>query len=478
MISRNAKRLLSLINQLMDFRKVESGNMQLSPAKGNLSDFTKEITSSFSYLADTKHIKLLFQSQPETILGVFDRNKYQMAITNIISNAVKFTPENGTVSVTMNQFEREGHGLWTKIQISDTGAGIPHEDLEKIFERFFQARHKEMPDTNFSGTGIGLFLAQKLIELHDGHIEATNIPGSGACFSVFMPLNLEMQEHVPAQLEQLNIPNQEPLRNSAHKRPINKDNPVLLLVEDDGDMRSYIASIFENDYNIIEAENGEEGLNLTQELLPDFIISDIMMPVMDGITFCKAVKSNFATSHIPVLLLTARSSTDKQIESFDSGANAFVTKPFEEELLLARVNNLVESRKRLHDKFRFDHDPSTLDLQSNSPNMKFMQKALDLLKTHYTDTTFDVATFVTEMGMSRSLLHKKLQSLTGESASKFIRTYRLNIAKSLMLKDLDKNISEIAYEVGFNDPKYFTRCFTKQFGKSPRRYMEENHPRE
>lgn len=474
MISRNANRLLSLINQLMDFRKVESGNMQLSPSRGNLSEFTKEITTSFSHLADTKKIKLLFQSQPETIVGVFDRNKYQMVITNIISNAVKFTPNNGTVSVTMKQFEREKHGLWTKIQICDTGAGIPEKDLERIFERFFQSQQKEMPDTNFSGTGIGLFLAQKLIELHNGKIEASNLPEGGSCFTILMPLQLELEDDIPTQLEQLNVPDQELKSTVSTPKHIGNDKPLLLLVEDASDMRQYIASIFENDYYIIEAENGEQGLKLTQEYLPDFIISDIMMPIMDGITFCKNVKSNFATSHIPVLLLTARTSTEKQIESFDSGANAFVTKPFEQELLLARVNNLVESRKRLHDKFRFDHDPSTLDLQSNSPNMKFMQKALNLLKIHYTDTSFDVATFVSEMGMSRSLLHKKLQSLTGESASKFIRTYRLNIAKSLMLKHLDKNISEIAYEVGFNDPKYFTRCFTKQFGQSPRKYLEEN----
>ena len=475
MVMRNANRLLSLINQLMDFRKVESGNMKLAPTHGNISEFTKEITTSFSYLANSKNIQLLFKSQPNNINGLFDRNKYQIAITNIISNAIKFTPENGTVSVSITKFEREGDGSWMKIQISDTGDGIPKEDLDRIFERFYQAKQKEMPDTNFSGTGIGLYLTKEFIELHDGTVEVTNKPEGGACFTVCFPIKEEQPEYVAENMEQLNIPKKEAQKNTTIKQKRSADaKPLLLIVEDDSDMRQYICSIFESAYSILEAENGEEGLQLTQQHLPDFIISDIMMPIMDGITFCKNVKSNFSTSHIPVLLLTARSSTEKQIESFDSGANAFVTKPFEQELLFSRVQNLVESRKQLHDKFRYDHDPSTLDLQSNTPNMKFMQKALGVLKEHYTDATFDVGSFVSKMGMSRSLLHKKLQSLAGESASKFIRNYRLNIAKNLMLKELDKNISEIAYEVGFNDPKYFTRCFTKQFGMSPRKYIDDN----
>lgn len=475
LMNRNARRLLSLINQLMDFRKVETGNMKLQSSIGDIAEITKEISTSFSPLADVKHIKLLFQSHPEKIMAKLDKNKFQMAITNIIANAIKFTPNNGTVSVKINQYEKENKELWIKMQISDSGPGIPENELKSVFERFYQSRHKDMPDTTSSGTGIGLYLAKKLIELHDGNIEAMNQTSSGACFLIQLPLNTQIVETniSTEKMELLNIPKpKEEVKKPTSTEKRNK--PLLLLVEDDSDMRMYISSIFESDYAIIEAENGQEGLKITQESIPDFIISDVMMPVMDGITFCKQVKNNFNTSHIPVLLLTARTSTDKQIESFDSGANAFVTKPFEEQLLLSRVNNLIESRKRLHDKFRFDHDPSALELQSNSPNMKFMQKALDVLKSQYTNPSFDVASFVTEMGMSRSLLHKKLQSLTGESASKFIRAYRLNMAKTLMLNERDKNISEIAYKVGFNDPKYFTRCFSKQFGASPRLFIDKN----
>lgn len=475
LMNRNARRLLSLINQLMDFRKVETGNMQLHASLGDISEITKEITTSFSPLADNKHIKLLFQSHPEKIIAMIDNNKYQMAITNILSNAIKFTPNKGTVSVQITQFEKEGKGNWIKMLISDTGAGIPENDLKTIFERFYQSHSKDMPDTNSSGTGIGLYLAKKLIELHEGEIEAINQPKGGACFIIYMPLNIgeELTEIPTEKMLQLNLPQQKE-EEIEEDTSTKRNKPLLLLVEDDNDMRAYISSIFEDDYSIIEAANGKEGLSITQKMIPDFIISDVMMPIMDGITFCKQVKNNINTSHIPVLLLTARTSTDKQIESFDSGANAFVTKPFDEQLLLSRVNNLIESRKQLQDKFRFDHNPTTLELQSNSPNMKFMQKALDVLKSQYTNPSFDVANFVSEMGMSRSLLHKKLQSLTGESASKFIRAYRLNMAKALMQNERDKNISEIAYKVGFNDPKYFTRCFSKQFGVSPRIFIEKN----
>jgi YesN/AraC family two-component response regulator len=257
---------------------------------------------------------------------------------------------------------------------------------------------------------------------------------------------------------------------------ISKNKPVLLIVEDNSDMRRYIRSILIDEYNILEAPNGIVGLELTNRYQPDMIISDIMMPEMDGMEFCKQLKTNFTTSHIPVILLTAKSSTDTQIESFHLGADAFLVKPFDEDLLKAIISNLNDKRKRIQMNFSENMDPDTLNFNDESLDKKFIDKALKVIKENYTNADFDVTEFIDVMGISRSLLHKKLTNLAGQSASRFIRSYRLNIARELIIKNRAShslNISEIAYEVGFNDPKYFTRCFTKHFGIQPSSFLDD-----
>jgi len=239
------------------------------------------------------------------------------------------------------------------------------------------------------------------------------------------------------------------------------------MVEDNPDMRQFVRSFMEDEFNILEASDGVEAWELTQKFLPDFIVSDVMMPKMDGNQFCRLVKSNLSTSHIPVILLTALSSVEKQLEGLESGADDFVSKPFEEKVLIARVRNILESRNRLHERFKDNMSTTTLNMDVDSPDKRLLDKALKILQDNFQNPDFDVTELIQEIGISRSLLHKKLDTLVGQSASRFIRGFRLAKAKEMLEKAGGRNISEIAYAVGFNDPKYFTRCFTKHFGVNP-----------
>jgi len=364
------------------------------------------------------------------------------------------------------------------VAIKDTGKGIPEEDLEKIFDRFFQSKQNQSySGYGQSGTGIGLFLCKRIIQLHNGKIEARNQSSGGSSFRFIIPIERRLTTVVSTDgnSEEMYVANELPFQDEV--LDVNsKSKPILLIVEDNSDMRQYIRSILITEFNVLEAPNGVVGLEVTNRYQPDLIISDIMMPEMDGMEFCKRVKTNFTTSHIPVILLTAKSATDTQIESFNIGADAFLVKPFDEDLLKAIIQNLSEKRNRKQLNFAESMDTEALNFKSESLDKKFIDKALKVIKENYTNPDFDVTEFIEVMGISRSLLHKKLKNLAGQSASRFIRVYRLNIARELIIKNRinhSLNISEIAYEVGFNDPKYFTRCFTKHFGTQPSAFLDE-----
>lgn len=478
-VRRNSKLLLSLINQLMDFRKIESDKMELSKSYHDFAEFLDDIIIPFEDLSNDRQIifRKHFRIHPPELY--FDKDSMQKVLSNLLSNALKFTPDKGIISVIASTYTDKSD-LKEKLYVAvkNTGKCIPDEDLEKIFEKFYQSKHhNSLSGYGQSGTGIGLFLCKKLIELNNGKIEAINLQEGGVSFRFIIPIDNKNGHVLSEDMPEEKFTDEQIEESEMNVEGENqKSKPTLLIVEDNADMRQYVRSLLIDEYNILEAANGVIGLEMTNRHQPDIILSDIMMPEMDGIELCKQIKSNFAISHIPVVLLTAKSSTETQIESLRIGADAFLTKPFDESLLRAVINNLNDKRNKTQINFAEKMDTSVLNFTNESQDKKFLDKALDVIRENYTNPDFDVTEFIDAMAISRSLLHKKLTSLAGQSASRFIRTYRLNMAREMIIKNRvshSLNISEIAYQVGFNDPKYFTRCFTKQFGIQPSAYLEE-----
>ena len=342
--------------------------------------------------------------------------------------------------------------------------------MKKIFHRFYQSKgDSRYPVYGQSGTGIGLYLCQKIVSLLNGKIEAKSNRTKGTSFRILLPLKREEGNAISAEEQRTYIYEdiKEEETAAIEKHP-NGQKMTILVVEDNNDMRNYIRSILIEYYKVLEAGNGEEALKVLREKVVDFIISDLMMPVMDGLELSQKVKADFSISHIPFLMLTAKTSTEARISSYKMGADEFLQKPFDEELLLTRINNILETRKTYQRKFSMHMDIDELNVQEESKDEKVLRKAIETVKDNYRDSYYEVGDFTEAMGVSKSLLNKKMQTLTGQSAGHFIRNYRLNLAHEMILKtNGSMTISEIAYEVGFNDPKYFTRCFTKHFGIAP-----------
>ena len=389
----------------------------------------------------------------------------QKVLTNLMGNAVKFTPSGGQITLYATTLRRNGEEM-LYLCVQDNGPGIPEEDLDKIFNRFYQAKNQVSTSVSGqSGTGIGLYLCQQIILLHKGEICARNNPTRGSSFRVLLPWT-SVEGTAESKKEEISVEEQqETLQLSSENSRL-----TILVVEDNADMRGYIRSILEEYYNVVEATQGKEALDILAVQNIDFIISDLMMPVMDGMELSKRVKANFNISHIPFLMLTAKTSNEARIESFRIGVDEYLLKPFDDTLLLVRIANILENRKRFQQKFSFNMDIEELNVEEESNDKKFLNKAMQIVKENYKDSEYEVSDFVEAMGVSKSLMNKKMKNLTGQSAGQFIRNYRLNIARELILKNKvthNKNISEIAYEVGFNDPKYFTRCFTRHFNQTP-----------
>ena len=473
-VERNSRHLLSLVNQLMDFRKVESGKIDIVRTPGNLPNFIDELLKPFEVFASERSIRLEKRYRLNDPTIMFDEEAMTKVISNLLSNAIKFTPNNGNVTIyisSLNDPDTANEKLF--ISVKDTGTGIAEEDLSKIFNRFYQSKgHVKYPVYGQSGTGIGLYLCKRIVSLQGGRIHVKNNKKQGAAFRVLLPLLRKEKND-----DRSEIANAVTVVNHAKEQIVTNLGGRLnmLVVEDNKDMRDYIRSILTDHYNVFEAENGSEALTVLNLQNIDFIISDLMMPVMDGIEFSRKVKENFAISHIPFLMLTAKTSVESRIESFKIGVDEYLLKPFDEDLLLARINNILENRKRYQKQFSFKMDVDILNVEEESCDKKFLDKAMTVIKENYKNSYFEVSDFIESMGVSKSILNKKMQNLTGQSAGQFIRNYRLNIGRELILRNRvtkNMNISEIAYEIGFNDPKYFTRCFTKHFGVTPSSLMD------
>ena len=474
-IYRNAKRLLNLVNQLLDFRRMEYQQLRLYPALGDIVSFTREITYSFSDLAEKKSIVLHFESDIDALPTLFDHDKVEKIIFNLLSNAFKFTPEKGRITVALshrnNTTNIGGNGDpvtgWVELSVQDTGIGITKDRQEKVFEQFVQDDNS--PVEINKGTGIGLSLVSEFVKLHKGKVRLESEVGKGSRFTVLLPILTEKEWtelHTATTFKTAETI--APSGNSVQPQHL-KERPTVLIVEDNDDFLFYLKDNLKVRYTILEASDGFAGLKIAREKTPDLIVSDIMMPGMDGIELCRSVKNDKHTSHIPVILLTARTSETKRMEGFDIGADEYITKPFSFELLESRIKNLIHQRELVKKSFqkRFELTPS--EIKVTSLDEKLIQKAMSIVEGNLANPDFSVDQLAREVGMSRVHLYKKLTSLTGKSPIEFIRVIRLRRA-ALLLEKSQLSVAEIAYQVGFNNPKYFTRYFKEEYKILPSEY--------
>ncbi|MBT1702173.1 hybrid sensor histidine kinase/response regulator transcription factor [Chryseosolibacter indicus] len=462
LIQRNAKRLLNLVNQLLDFRKLEVQEMKLNSSEGDIIKFIEETVYSFSDLSEKKDIKLSFVTSVPSLETLFDQDKLEKVLFNLLSNAFKFTPEHGSVSVIAEVKENQS-GKTLEIKVQDTGIGIEEDKLDKIFDRFFQ---NELPKTMVNqGSGIGLSITKEFVKIHGGTIDVKSELGKGTCFTVTIPVTEVL--HHPEE-----IANEDLKQILISDDALDSKKPVILLVEDSEDFRFYLKDNLKADYRIVEAKNGNDGWKQVLDTLPDLIVSDIMMPEMNGIELCRKIKADQRVSHTPVILLTARSSEEQKLEGFESGADDYITKPFNFEILVSRIRNLIAKREKLHRAFPSQLHVKASELKITSLDEKFIQKAVKCVEDHIADPDFSVEDLSHELGISRAHFYKKVMSLTGKTPLEFIRMIRLQQAAQL-LKKSQLTVAEIAYKVGFNNPKYFARYFKEEYKVLPSVYASK-----
>lgn len=489
MMLRNSQRLLGLINQLLELSKLDSGKVKLHASQQNIIPFLKGIAASFEPVADKNELDLTLCCQEENMTLYFDPPKLEDVILNLLSNAVKFTPAGGKITVTVQRKPAAANGssCWLEVSVCDTGAGVPREQLAHIFDRFYQA--DSTYEHHRKGSGIGLAIAKELIELHRGEIEARGRRDRGTEFIFRLPLG---DSHLlPDEIaEPGEIPYQHknfyeiPAFYSTEKEPgvpvevETRDDEkegeqaktIILVVDDNPDVRDYIKGALEPFYTFAEAKDGREGIEKAQKIIPDIIISDIMMPGKDGYELCRVLKNDVRTSHIPVILLTAKASEDSIIRGLDTGADDYVTKPFSTKILCSRIKNLVNLRRQLQLKRKKQMILQPMEITVSSVDKEFYNELQDVVEKNLGDPDFNVDQLGKKLYMSRATLYRKIMALTGESPQLFIRSYRLKRAAQLLEANYG-NVNEVAYKVGFSNPAYFSQCFKEKFHQSPSAYQ-------
>ncbi|MEP2237968.1 MAG: two-component regulator propeller domain-containing protein [Maribacter sp.] len=487
-IQRNADYLLRLVNQLIEFRKIEVGETKLIATKSNIVNFAREITFSFKALALKKNISLSFESQSYASEVWFDWDKLEKILNNLIANAIKFTNDNGSITVRLrisndkSKFEIRGGEMvseFVSIEIIDNGPGIPYDQLPHIFERFYQV-NKNNEASSKPGSGIGLAITKDLIDLHYGTIEVDSEIGVGTRFILKLPIGSEhllpeeiVQYSEPQKKEEDIEENIQVSTIETKKKKVANKKKTVLVVDDNQDIRSLVKNGLQKKYNVLEADTGKSALKIVLHDLPDLIVSDVLMPEMDGIQLCHELKSNVRTKHIPIILLTALNSVEHRIKGIQSGADAYIPKPFKMKLLSITADKLIESREYMRVLFKTEEQLTPKEIILDSEDKKFLDKIMSLMEEQMSNENYWIEQLVLDMNTSRSTFFRRLKKLTGQPPNDFIRLIRLKRAAQL-IEQGELSIAEVSYKVGFNDPNYFGKCFRKAFGKAPSRYLSEN----
>jgi signal transduction histidine kinase/ligand-binding sensor domain-containing protein/DNA-binding response OmpR family regulator len=455
LIQRNAKRLLNLVNQLLDFRKVEVHELRVLPSEGDIVKFIRDSVYSFSDLSEKKEITLHFQSSLTSLEAIFDADKLDKILFNLLSNAFKFTPEHGRVTVTLD----EAQPGWIQLEVIDSGIGIAEEEQDKIFNRFYQV---DLPDSIINqGSGIGLSITREFVKVLGGSIQVRSETGQGSCFTVSLPIQ-EITRDTISEPDEALLSNE---KETFH----DQQRSMVLLIEDNSDFRTYLKESLRQNYQIIEAANGQEGWKIAVAQFPDLIVSDIMMPQLNGLDLCRKLKSDQRTSHIPVILLTARTSEEQKLEGFETGADEYINKPFNFEILESRIRNLIAQRKILQKNLSVISAIKATELNITPLDEQFLKKVVKQVEDNVANADFSVEDLCHEMGISRAHFYKKIMALTGRSPLEFIRHIRLQQAAQLLEKS-QLTVAEVAYRVGFNNPKYFTKYFKEIYHVLPSAY--------
>jgi signal transduction histidine kinase/DNA-binding response OmpR family regulator/streptogramin lyase len=481
MMRRNGLRLLQLINQLLDLSRMDAGKMSVQVCSLDLVKLTRQLVMSFLSLAERKKIHLAFDSEEEEIIGYTDRDKFEKILTNLLSNAFKFTGEGGEITV-IARIRHDSDPCTVEIQVKDTGIGVEPQNLGKIFDRFYQVDSHLTREQG--GTGIGLALTKELVEILKGTITVQSAPDRGTTFTVCLPIGKEQwsaaeivsDENIgsqPAEHPETVLAEEEGGAVVQPEAEAQAGAGAVLIVEDNVDVRAYIRGFLEGSYTIVEAQNGQEALEKARTTTVDLVISDIMMPVMDGIALCKTLKHDETTSHIPVILLTARATSEGKLEGLDIGADDYIIKPFDSRELTARAKNLILLRKSLRDKYRRQVVLGPSLMEVTTIDERFLQRLSATIEQHIADAAYNTETLAHDMCMSRMQLNRKIHALTGHSTHELVQEFRLERAAELLRKHAD-TVLGIAYDVGFNSVSHFSRAFRAKFGVSPSKYVAQN----
>jgi signal transduction histidine kinase/AraC-like DNA-binding protein len=463
-IERNGRRLLNLVAQVLDLRKLESGKLEVRLIQSDIIAFIHYLLESFYPLLESKQIQLDTRSTVPELVMDFDPDKMTGIFSNLFSNAVKYTPREGTIRVSIGR--KEG---CLQIEVADSGVGIAPEELPLVFDRFFRASSR----AGEAGSGLGLALVKELVELLEGKIHVESEAGAGSTFTVMLPIK-QSDTQIPSTFQPSVLHDHgtyDWITSTDLTTP--GDRPHLLIVEDNIDVAQYLQACLEGDYLIHLAWNGQEGIDYAIENVPDIVISDVMMPEKDGYELCNILKNDRRTSHIPIILLTARADADSRIEGLQKGADAYLAKPFNREELFVRLNKLLELRKKLQERYgRPENLPSAGARDSGDPEEAFLANIRHAIENNLDNENFRVPELCRAVGASRTQLHRKIKALTNTSTTNFIRSIRLHKAKTL-LQTTDLNVTQVAFEVGFSDPRYFSRTFHELFGQPPSELRKE-----
>ncbi len=485
MVLRNTRRLHDLVNQLLDISRLDASEMKLELQEGDVMEFLTSIGKSFISLAEVKSMVYQQHCTSDVIFSWFDSDKFEKIVSNLLSNAFKYTEDGGEICFETRYLGKDDDTAPQRLEIvvKDNGVGISVEDQDRIFDRFYQVEHKKI--TEIQGTGIGLSLVLDLVSLMHGDINVQSESGNGSIFTVRIPLgkaHLKKSEY--AIVEKAREPEvREQLAPEEYKESVDhpelsaqlKKAPLVLIVEDNSDLRSQLRENLEKQYNIVEAVDGLAGEKKALEIIPDLILTDLLMPKMDGVELCEKIRSNESTSHIPIIMLTAKDTLDDKISGLQSGADDYISKPFHMTELSARIANLIQQREGLKARFGREITLEPSEITVTPLDEKLLSQAIRIVEEHFKDEGFDLEIFRQEMNLSRSTLSRKLHALTGQSPTEFIRTIRLKRAASLLNQNFG-SVTEVAYEVGFNNLSYFNRSFKKQFGKSPTAFLKGELP--